>query len=149
MKGTYCLIIYLKKNESIKIGKLYDNLEFKKGYYVYVGSAMNSLTKRIQRHLSKNKKLYWHIDYFLNNENSIIKEVLFNKSHNKIECELANLINKNGKEIPKFGSSDCNCNSHLIYFERKKDALTSVKNAYIKLNMEFNDLKYLRNELIN
>jgi Uri superfamily endonuclease len=109
---------------------------------------MNSLIKRIERHLSHEKKMHWHIDYLLNNKNSEIDEVLFNISTKKIECELAKIISKKGEEIPKFGSSDCNCNSHLIYFKLKKDALCTVKEAYINLNMEFNDSDYFKNDLL-
>lgn len=54
MKGCYCLIIKLEKNEKIKIGKL-GSINFKKGHYVYVGSAMNSLESRLKRHLSDEK----------------------------------------------------------------------------------------------
>ena len=64
MKGIYCLIIKLDKDKSIKIGKL-NYINFKKGYYCYVGSALNNLKKRIERHKRKNKKLHWHIDYLL------------------------------------------------------------------------------------
>ena len=147
MKGTYCLIIYLNKNVNLTIGKLYNNLQFKKGYYVYVGSAMNSMNKRLERHLSNTKKMHWHIDYLLINENSKIEDILFNISNNKIECKLAKLISKNGDEIPKFGSSDCKCNSHLIYFKREIDAIATIKQAYSELNMDFKNLDYF-NKLI-
>jgi Uri superfamily endonuclease len=43
MKGCYCLIIKLNNDRTVKIGKKLGKIEFKKGYYVYVGSAMNSL----------------------------------------------------------------------------------------------------------
>ena len=147
MKGTYCLTIYLNKNVNLTIGKLYNNLQFKKGYYVYVGSAMNSMNKRLERHLSNTKKMHWHIDYLLINENSKIEDILFNISNNKIECKLAKLISKNGDEIPKFGSSDCKCNSHLIYFKREIDAIATIKQAYSELNMDFKNLDYF-NKLI-
>ena len=78
MKGTYCLIISLKKNEKLDIGHLHQDYKFKKGYYVYIGSAMNSLVARINRHLSDDKKMHWHIDYLLKNESSEIRDVLFN-----------------------------------------------------------------------
>ena len=52
MKGTYCLIISMKKSEKLNIGHLHQDYKFKKGYYVYIGSAMNSLVARINRHLS-------------------------------------------------------------------------------------------------
>lgn len=56
MKGCYCLIIKLSNNSKIKIGKKLGKLDFTKGHYVYVGSAMNSLESRIKRHLSDEKK---------------------------------------------------------------------------------------------
>ena len=148
MKGCYCLIIHMTKNNKLKIGSLYkEEYKFKKGWYVYIGSAMNSLLPRIKRHLSDDKKLHWHIDYLLKSDTSIIKEVLFCIVDEKIECELASNIAPFGEEIPKFGCSDCNCKSHLIYFNRKKDALTAVKTTYKTLNIEFKDLKYFRKEL--
>lgn len=147
MKGCYCLIISLSKSQKLNIGSLYQNHKFKKGWYVYIGSAMNSLVPRIKRHLSDDKKMHWHIDYLLKNENATVKDVLFCISDKKVECELANYISQYGEEIDKFGCSDCNCKSHLIYFNRKKDALTTVKNTYKTLNIEFKDLKYFRKEL--
>ena len=147
MKGCYCLIISMKKSEKLKIGNLYQDHKFKKGYYVYIGSAMNSLVARINRHLSDDKKMHWHIDYFLSDEESEIKDVLFNISDKKIECDLASLIAEDGEEIPKFGCSDCSCNSHLIYFKRKKDAMNSVKSAYNNLNIEYYNLNYFKKEL--
>ena len=55
MKGCYCLIIEVNENQYLKIGKKL-KIDFKKGYYVYVGSAMNNLESRVKRHLSKTKK---------------------------------------------------------------------------------------------
>ena len=147
MKGSYCLIISMKKSEKLKIGQLYQDYKFKKGYYVYIGSAMNSLVARINRHLSDDKKMHWHIDYLLKSPNSSIRDIYFNISEEKIECDLALEISKYGKGIAKFGSSDCGCNSHLIYFERKSDALSTAKRAYDKLNIEYHDLKYFKKEL--
>nr|WP_235592322.1 DUF123 domain-containing protein [Methanobrevibacter olleyae] len=138
----------MKKSEKLKIGHLYQDYKFKKGYYVYIGSAMNSLISRINRHLSDDKKMHWHIDYLLKSQNSTIRDILFNISNKKIECDLANKIAKNGEEVPKFGCSDCNCKSHLIYFKRKRDTLNSVKNAYNELNIEYYDLNYYKKELI-
>jgi len=133
----------MKTPHEIKVGSLEERL-FKKGYYVYIGSAMNSLIPRIKRHLSHEKKIHWHIDYLLSNENSNIKEIIFNISEKRIECELAKLISKNGEEIAKFGCSDCECDSHLIYFNEYQNCLKSVKNSYNDLNMQYCDLKYFK-----
>ena len=138
----------MKKSEKLDIGHLHNMHRFKKGYYVYIGSAMNSLVARINRHLSDEKKLHWHIDYLLKNESSEIRDVLFNVSDKKIECDLASAIAENGEGVPKFGCSDCNCSSHLIYFKRKRDAMNSVKNAYDNLDMKYHNLSYFRKELM-
>ena len=147
MKGCYCLIISLKRSDKLDIGHLHQDYKFKKGWYVYIGSAMNSLVARINRHLSDDKKMHWHIDYLLKSPNSSIRDIYFNISEEKIECDLALEISKYGKGIAKFGSSDCGCDSHLIYFERKRDALIATKRAYDKLNIGYNDLKYFKKEL--
>ena len=144
MKGTYCLIIGNYKTSSMKIGNLYEDHKFQKGFYVYIGSAMNSLIPRLNRHLSNEKKMHWHIDYLLKSPDCHIRDILFNISDEKIECDLARTISKDGEEIPGFGCSDCSCNSHLIYFKRKRDALKSTKNAYEKINMDYHNFSYFK-----
>lgn len=133
MKGSYCLIINIKKDTKIKIGKKLGFINFKKGTYVYIGSAMNSIESRVKRHLSKNKKKHWHIDYLLLNENSEIKKVYTKESDEKLECEIAKKIIKNEKSITNFGCSDCSCQSHLIYFKNFKLAnlkVSSILNSF-------------------
>ena len=56
MKGCYCLVIKVDAGKKLKIGKRL-KIDFKPGYYVYIGSAMNNLESRVKRHLSKTKKL--------------------------------------------------------------------------------------------
>ena len=126
MKGCYCLIIEVNENQCLKIGKKL-KIDFKKGYYVYVGSAMNNLESRVKRHLSKTKKLHWHVDYLL--KNNEITEVIYNLDK-KVECDISQKLAKNNTFIKDFGCSDCDCESHLYYFKNKKDAIEEVKNAY-------------------
>ena len=85
MKGCYCLIIKVSKNMNLKVGSRLE-ADFKKGYYVYIGSAMNSLESRVKRHLSEDKKLHWHIDYLL--KEAEIVEIIYNEDK-KVECELS------------------------------------------------------------
>lgn len=105
------MLLQVKEDTSIQIGKL-AKVRFEKGEYLYVGSAQNSLEKRIQRHLKKHKKKFWHIDYLLSNENVEIKKV-FCFPQEQDECGLAKSISNYGKPINNFGSSDCTCPSHL------------------------------------
>jgi len=92
--------------------------EFPRGYYIYTGSAKNGLEKRLKRHIRKDKKLFWHIDYLL--EYGEIKDFrVYSKGG---ECELNRKVLKRTKSkiiLSGFGSSDCRCPAHLLYFENK------------------------------
>ena len=68
--------------------------------------------------MRENKKLFWHIDYLLNSKYSKIVDVLKIPSRGKNECEIAGKINGEIL-VPGFGSSDCNCPSHLFYFNNR------------------------------
>jgi N-glycosylase/DNA lyase len=116
MKGIYCLVAYLNKSKRIKIARL-GYIPFKRGYYCYIGSAMTSLEKRVERHYSKKKKRYWHIDYFLDHAKLIGFKAL--EMTNREECWLADQIRKiSDGEVRRFGSTDCGCSSHLQYFKK-------------------------------
>lgn len=115
-KGIYCLIIFLNSSKYIKIGKN-RNIYFHKGYYFYVGSALNNLEKRIKRHESSNKKLHWNIDYLLQFSEIISVKTIITKE--KIECLLSKKISKIFQStIQNFGNSDCNCFTHLYYSKK-------------------------------
>ena len=107
---SYQLLIKVTKDIDLKVGKL-GRFIFPVGSYVYTGSAKTNIDKRIERHLSKEKKLHWHIDYLLNNDAVKIIDI---KKSEMIECSL-NKKTKGTIIIDGFGSSDCNlsCKSHL------------------------------------
>lgn len=138
--ATYCLLIHLKKNSTISVGKL-GNTDFKGGYYVYVGSALNSIDARIRRHLKDEKKLFWHVDYLLNSPEACVIQVILERSGEKWECGVASLIYERGIKMDKFGSSDCKCHSHLFYFENYTEAEKCVLNAFKGLNLDWEILK--------
>ena len=114
MKGSYILIVKIPEDKRIRIGKL-GHIDFAKGFYIYVGSAMNGLEGRIRRHLSENKKLHWHLDYLLG-EGEVV-EVYIKESNSREECEVARKLSEIFASISGFGSSDCRCKSHLFYTE--------------------------------
>ena len=116
MKGSYILVIKLEEKKSIQIGKL-GEIDFKKGFYVYIGSALNGLEQRINRHLRTNKKKHWHIDYFLDFAEVIY--ILYKESETKEECNIVKRLDKQLFSIPGFGCSDCKCISHLFYGSKK------------------------------
>ncbi|MFW6137618.1 MAG: GIY-YIG nuclease family protein [Spirochaetota bacterium] len=61
-QGSYVMILKNTADRTIQVGKL-GMVHFRKGYYVYVGSGMGSLHKRVARHYRACKKMHWHIDY--------------------------------------------------------------------------------------
>ncbi len=119
MKGIYCLIINVKKDSCIRIGAL-GQIKFKKGKYVYIGSAQNGIEKRVARHLSQNKKVKWHIDCLLLNSNVKIEKVFYKLAAKKEECKTAGFLDKSEVSIKGFGCSDCKCNAHLFKIKSLK-----------------------------
>ena len=129
MKGVYILVLNISKNLQAKIGFL-GKIKFDKGIYAYVGSAQNNLEKRIARHMSKNKKKFWHIDYLLDSKFTKVINVFYKKSRKIEECKIADKLGKTEILIPNFGCSDCNCKSHLF----------RIKNLDIFLGLRMKEL---------
>ena len=122
--GIYTLLLFLSKQVTLTIGKL-GKQRFPMGYYTYTGSALgkgaSSLKHRIARHLKKEKRRFWHIDYLLADENVSIEAVIVAETNQNMECKTNQHIKTMmGAEVPVkgFGASDCrkNCESHLLYF---------------------------------
>ncbi len=128
MKGSYALLIDLQKDTTIQIGKL-GFLPFLKGHYVYIGSALNGLEQRIQRHLREEKKIHWHIDYLL--QHTHIIDVYYKRSDQREECTIANVFHQQVSHIPGFGCSDCSCPSHLFHGSE-----SDLKNTLESLQMK-------------
>ena len=122
--GTYALVLELAESAEITVGKL-GTFEFQPGYYIYVGSAFGpgGLNARIGRHLKKRKKLKWHIDYL--REYAEITGVKFAESAENEECGWAAQFAEDGGIFPVkgFGSSDCRCFSHLLFFRSGRQPL--------------------------
>ena len=114
-KGAYILLQRLPARVRLEIGRL-GEIDFPKGYYAYVGSALNNLEKRIARHRLIEKPRHWHIDYLRPHARWIAAWRF--ESRDRLECRLNNrLMNSpEGRPVPRFGSSDCKCRSHLHYF---------------------------------
>ena len=127
MKGVYVIIFSIPELMRTKVGSLGDS-QFQKGTYAYVGSAQHNLEKRISRHLSKKKKFFWHIDYFL--QKAEIQEVWIKRNFFD-ECQAAlevkAILKDTSSPSKKFGASDCNCPSHLFYFPESIICLESLR----------------------
>lgn len=121
--GAYLLVIEIIRPAVIRVGAL-GEIAFPAGWYVYAGSAMRGLEQRIRRHLSRRKKLRWHIDYITVSAlrqavpTAPIRAVPFPSSR-RVECDLARaVLGLADGRIAGFGCSDCACSSHLFAFQR-------------------------------
>lgn len=113
--GTYALIMALEREANIAIGKL-GRFIFPSGYYIYVGSARGGLSQRVRRHLRGEKRLRWHIDFFV--QFAEVVEVWYALGDESEECLWERLVQGMPQAqilVPGFGSSDCRCPAHLIY----------------------------------
>ncbi|MFP4633423.1 MAG: GIY-YIG nuclease family protein [Candidatus Aenigmatarchaeota archaeon] len=115
-KGVYVLLARLKEKKKIEVGSL-GTFEFEPGLYCYVGSGMNNLDKRVERHFSEEKKKHWHIDYFL--EEAEVGGAVKIRTERDLECELNKTVEEICEKtpVPGFGSSDCKCRAHLHILE--------------------------------
>ena len=60
--GTYALILVCPSKKRVQIGKL-GSLEMRRGFYVYVGSALGpgGLRARVAHHQKVSQRPHWHI----------------------------------------------------------------------------------------
>lgn len=111
-RGSYILILHLRKDERIEVGKL-GIISFKRGYYIYVGSAAKNLSWRINRHRRPRKRSFWHIDYLRERADYVM--ALQIRTKEVLECLIAKDMRLiSDWTIPDFGSSDCQCGGHLF-----------------------------------
>ena len=129
--GSYIVILRLKKDEKISVGNLGD-VRFKKGYYLYAGSAKRNLSQRVARLQREHKKLFWHIDYLRQYADHCASLPV--RASTDLECEIADALNEMSQwSIPGFGSSDCSCDTHL--FGMRDDPTLSLQ--FVKLLLDF------------
>jgi Uri superfamily endonuclease len=113
VKGVYVLIVSVDKDIRVNVGAL-GSVFFERGLYAYVGSAQNDLERRIERHLRKAKKKFWHIDYLLDDDAVRIVKVFCKEAEKSEECRIARKLSEKGIAVKRFGCSDCGCVSHLF-----------------------------------
>lgn len=108
--------VYLEVSNlcKLQVGKL-GEFEFPKGTYIYVGSAKRNIEARVNRHLKIEKPKRWHFDY-LRPFGEVTKVLTF--TNDLSECKRYEKMKWDHKGITVakgFGSSDCKCETHLIY----------------------------------
>jgi sugar fermentation stimulation protein A len=114
-QGSYLLVLELKRSRNIQVGKL-GRVSFRRGFYIYVGSAMTHLSKRIERHRHLAKRHHWHIDEL--RAVADFHSALAVRSSTRLECDIAEALSKIFEwTIPGFGCTDCSCDTHLFAFQ--------------------------------
>ena len=116
MKGVYVLVISVSKDAKLNVGAL-GGVNFEEGLYAYVGSAQNNLEKRIERHLGKVKRKFWHVDYLLDDDAVRVVKAFYREAGRSEECRIARRLAERGVAVENFGCSDCSCISHLFRVE--------------------------------
>jgi Uri superfamily endonuclease len=111
-RGGYVLIVRLDAKKNIQVGSL-GIVSFPRALYAYLGSALGGFKSRLNRHLAEHKKPKWHIDYLLS-EGQVLQIILC-ETERRLECLLSQALVDRFAFIPGFGSSDCQCKSHLYF----------------------------------
>lgn len=122
-KGTYILILSLRGPKRLTIGRL-GTFDFPAGYYAYVGSAYGrgGLRGRLKHHFAPVTKLHWHIDYL--RQVASLCEVWHSADetiHEHHWAKILRLMPDAATPVSQFGASDCNCETHLMYFPEKPE----------------------------
>ncbi len=115
--GSYLLVLHNAQDQHIRVGSL-GAVYFPQGYYIYVGSGMNSLDSRLKRHRRKRKKPFWHIDYLTPDHFKPVQTYPL-RSRQRFESPLATAMAALADDkINGFGATDTPEDSHLFYFQQ-------------------------------
>jgi Uri superfamily endonuclease len=115
LRGAYLLILRNNEDISLRVGSL-GVLSFRKGFYIYVGSAKAGIEGRIRRYIEGPSRIKWHIDYLITAPSFRLESVI--KIESGDEVKIAKNLSEILSAVNKFGSSDDRENkSHLFFSE--------------------------------
>ncbi|MBN1614163.1 MAG: DNA/RNA nuclease SfsA [Deltaproteobacteria bacterium] len=110
--GSYLLVMEVARDLNLTVGGL-GEIFFRKGYYLYVGSARRGLASRLARHLRRRKTFFWHIDYLRDRADDC--RAIPIRASMPLEHDIAAALEGIADwTVPGFGSSDCRCPTHLF-----------------------------------
>jgi sugar fermentation stimulation protein A len=109
--GCYLLQMNLGESVAVRVGAL-GEMSFAAGRYLYVGRALRALPARIARHRRREKRLRWHIDYFL--AVSVLEAIHVTTCTDEEAIAFALLGHSDMEVIDGFGASDSRCSGHLF-----------------------------------
>lgn len=111
--GTYILVFRLKGRIRVKTKYGYSILQA--GTYAYVGSAFGpgGLKTRLGRHLRKEKKKHWHIDWITTRDEFEAEEIWIIEGK-RVESYVSEVLAGRFEAVRGFGASDSREDSHLF-----------------------------------
>ena len=120
--GTYVLLLQCEQATELAVGRL-GFLDTAVGYYLYVGSAYGpgGIRARVKHHRKIAPRPHWHIDYLRTGARLVDAwcAVGVRQEHDwalaLMQCEDTRI------PLPGFGSSDCDCSTHLFYMKHRPD----------------------------
>lgn len=125
-KGTYVLLLRVSADLNLKTRA--KKFKIKRGYYIYVGSALSNLSARLKRHERRQKRNFWHIDFLLGRSELILAIAIVGPQ--RLEDSVASLCM--GEPVEGFGASDSALSSHLFRYSNIKEALSDAFRALLK-----------------
>lgn len=138
--GVYYLVVDLPQDLTINVGRLGPST-FYEGIYVYVGSGKGSggVYRRISRHIVKNKKVFWHIDYLTTNSQVRVLAAIAIVDKKLDEPVLVRLLRGDRCFKPAvrgFGCSDVKDDfTHLFLFTCEQDVFNYLINKLIRVGV--------------
>ena len=117
--GVYCLVLWVRRTSRIWFSR-FGCWCVGPGWYVYTGSAKRNLLPRLQRHLRRRKRIHWHIDHL--RAVASLQEIWVWPWTPGGECRMntaVSLLPDATSPWKGFGSSDCGCYTHLVFFPAK------------------------------
>ena len=142
--GTYALLLEAHEPTELQVGRL-GRIYFDSPFYLYFGSAFGpgGLGARLKHHLQPAARPHWHIDYL--RQVARVLAAWHTRDTARLECTWANAASAlpGASFVPRFGSSDCRCHSHLLAVHRLP-SLSTFRRRLNALRPGCADIRQLR-----
>ena len=130
-RGTYTLLVEVSEEATRTVGAL-GTVTFEAGWYAYTGSALGpGGLARVDRHrevaAGERETRHWHVDYLLGLDSAGVDHVVTSAG---LDAECAVAAASDGEPVPRFGASDCDCPTHLVFAESRDRLLAAVEAAH-------------------
>lgn len=133
-RGSYLVVLELEAEARIATGAL-GELRYRPGFYVYAGSAMTNLTKRLARHRRRRKRHHWHLDHL--RARAEVVDTLAVRASDRLECQLAAAVRAQADwTVARFGATDCGCGGHLFGFTDDPRRRPGFQRMLLRLRMD-------------